>query len=239
MTLTARPELAPAILRIGLENEPVLVIDDVAQDPDALVDCAARETTFTTPTAGRNFYPGLLAPAPLTYVETVARVLDPHIRQAFALGDVYLGRAVCNFSLATLAPGQLNLAQRLPHVDTVDPLQFAILHYLCGPQWGGTAFYRHRSTGFETLSPERVEAYQTALDAEIGRSPPAAAYVAGDTPLHVRTGGVDAAWNRALVYRSRLLHSGQIAANAPLSADPRLGRLTANIFLTYRPRRNA
>lgn len=237
MTLAARSGLDPAVLRVGQEAEPVLVVDDAAADPGALIDCAARDTTFAAPAAARNFYPGLLAPAPLAYVESLARALDPHIRQAFDLGDVVLGGAVCNFSIVTLAPNRLNLAQRLPHVDTVDPLQFAILHYLFASDLGGTAFYRHRTTGFETLSPERVEAYQTALDAEIAGREPDPAYVIGDTPFHARTAGVDARFNRALVYRSRLLHSGQIAADAPLSPDPRHGRLTANIFLTYRPRR--
>lgn len=237
MTLAARSDLDPVCLRVGREAETVLVIDDAAQDPGALVDCAARDAAFAAPSQARNFYPGLVAPAPLAYVASLSRGLDPHIRRAFDLGDVVLGRAVCNFSLATLAPERLNLAQRLPHVDTIDPLQFAILHYLCEPRFGGTAFYRHRSTGFETLSPDRVQAYQTALDAEIAEREPELAYAIGDTPLHARTCGVDAVFNRAVVYRSRLLHSGQIATDSPLSSDPRRGRLTANIFLTYHRRR--
>lgn len=44
---------------------------------------------------------------------------------------------------------------------------------------------------------------------------------------------MDAAFDRLLVYRSRQLHSGLVAGSG--SADPRDGRLTANIFLTYRP----
>lgn len=234
MTLSARPDLAPDVLHVGEEREPVIVVDDAAVDPAALVDCAARDTTFGAASLAKNFYPGLLAPAPLAYVQSLVRTLDPHIRSAFDLHDVALGGAVCNFSLVTLPPAQLNLAQRLPHIDSTDPLQFAILHYLCRPGFGGTAFYRHRATGYETLSPERVEQYQNALNGELADRYPDPAYIIGDTPFHAQTAQVDTVFNRALVYRSRLLHSGQIAADAPLSADPRQGRLTANIFLTYR-----
>ncbi|MBU1346440.1 MAG: hypothetical protein KKA16_05740 [Alphaproteobacteria bacterium] len=220
--------------RLGNEGEPLLTVDDALPDPAALVEIAAGDATFSQATAGENFYPGRLAPAPLEYVGGLARALDPLIRKGFGLEDVALGRATCNFSLATLAPGELNLAQRIPHVDTVDPLQFAILHYLCDPRLGGTAFYRHRTTGFETLTPDRLEAYQSALDAELEREPPPPAFIDGDTPQFVRTRLVQAAFNRVIVYRSRVLHSGHIPDPASLSADPRRGRLTANIFLTYR-----
>lgn len=230
----ARPG-SSSLLSVGQEAEPVLICEDAYGDPTALVACAARDTVFAKPLTGENFYPGLLAPAPLAYVEGLVRAMDPLIREAFGLAAVKLGRASCNFSIVTADPESLNLAQRLPHVDTVDPLQFAILHYLCAPRFGGTAFYRHRSTGFETLSPDRVVPYQRALDAELSLHPPQVGYVTGDTPLFARTGQVEAAFNRVVVYRSRLLHSGQVDVSAGLVQDPERGRLTANIFLTYRP----
>ncbi len=220
--------------RLGDEGEPLLILDDVVADPAGLVDIASEDASFGEAATGENFYPGRLAPAPLAYVNGLGRALDPLIRQGFGLNDVALGRATCNFSLATLAPEALNLAQRNPHVDTVDPLQFAILHYLCDPRLGGTAFYRHRATGFEFLTPERLQAYQSVLDAELRRDPPPPAYIDGDTRQFTRTRLVEAAFNRVIVYRSRTLHSGHIPDPTALSADPRRGRLTANIFLTYR-----
>lgn len=220
---------------IGAEREPLLILDDMIASPDALIRIAAEDAAFGDPAAGENFYPGLLAPAPLDYVGGLARALDPLIREAFDLAEVRLGRASCNFSMVTLAPDRLTLAQRLPHVDTVDPLQFAILHYLCDPRLGGTAFYRHRATGFETLQPERLVRYRATLDAELSASPPAFTYMGADTPQFARTRLVEAAFNRVIVYRSRTLHSGHIPAPTALSPDPRVGRLTANIFLTYRP----
>ncbi|WP_260583889.1 DUF6445 family protein [Sphingopyxis sp. PET50] len=42
----------------------------------------------------------------------------------------------------------------------------------------------------------------------------------------------EARYNRALLYPSALLHSGAIGADAPLSPDPRVGRLTVTAFLS-------
>jgi hypothetical protein len=227
------PEPALSLRHIGSEGEPLLQIDGVLQDPQALVDYAATEGRFEPAYGPGGGYPGVRAAAPLDYVEAVVRALDPLLREAFGLAGVRLGKAECNLSLVTLAAASLVAAQREPHVDTSDPLQFAFLHYLCPASFGGTAFYRHRSTGFETLTPERLELYRSARDDE-RRAEAAAGYIDTDTGAFVQTAAVDAMFNRLVVYRSRVLHSGKIGPDAPLSADPRRGRLTANVFLTYR-----
>lgn len=229
--LSLNPRAAAALTHIGAEREPLLRIDDLLRDPQALIDYAASETAFAPAYGPEGGYPGIRAPAPLDYVEAVARAVDPLLRDAFGLGaEVRLGCAECNFSLVTLLPDALVPAQRVPHVDTTNPLQFAFLHYLCGPEQGGTGFYRHRATGYETLTPERLPHYE-AIRAEEAAGQ---GYIAGDTVHFAQTDAVEAARNRLVVYRSRILHSGRIAEGATLSSDPRKGRLTANIFVTYR-----
>ena len=61
---------------------------------------------------------------------------------------------------------------------------------------------------------------------------PPPGYIAGDTALFEMTALAPARYNRALVYRSRLLHSGAIAPDAALSPDPATGRLTVTAFLS-------
>ena len=134
----------------------------------------------------------------------------------------------------TLPPGALVASQREPHIDTTNPLQFAFLHYLCPSAFGGTAFYRHRRTGFETLTPERADDYRAARQSEEAENS-APGYIVSDTPHFEQIAAIAAEPNRLVVYRSRLLHSGLITPGMPLSSDPRSGRLTANIFLTYLP----
>jgi len=45
----------------------------------------------------------------------------------------------------------LDYLQRIPHVDSFLGSQLAFVHYLFKADPGGTAFYRHRGTGFEII----------------------------------------------------------------------------------------
>jgi hypothetical protein len=231
-TLNPRPRAS--LQRVGAEGEPVLTIDALMARPEALVDYAAQEVSFEPAGGPQGGYPGLRAPAPLDYVNAVVRGLDPLVREAFGLGSVKLARADCRLSMVTTPPGDLRPTQRVPHVDTYDPLQFAFLHYLCDARFGGTAFYRQRATGFEAITPERGETYVQSRDAVIGAAD--ADYIRTDTADYEQIGAVGACFDRLVVYRSRLLHSGLIPPGATLPADPRSGRLTANIFVGYAPR---
>lgn len=104
-----------------------------------------------------------------------------------------------------------------------------MVHYLGAQALGGTAFYRHRSTGFETISPARSTPYFAALSRETALSSPQG-YVSGDTTLFERIDEVDAVFNRAVFYRSHVLHCGAIPPDAELTADPLQGRLTVTGF---------
>lgn len=231
MTFDLNPRPVATLTHAGNEREPVLQLDGLMLDPRTLIDFAAAGQPFAPAYGPGGGYPGIRAPAPLPYVESVARGLDPLVREAFGLHGVALAHADCNLSLVTLTAEQLVPLQRVPHIDTTYPLQFAFLHYLCAPELGGTALYRHRTTGFEALTPERLPRYETTRLAET-ETPPG--YITGDTTHFEQTAAFDAAYNRLLVYRSCVLHSGMIPPGAALSPDPRQGRLTANIFLSYR-----
>ncbi|NML05694.1 DUF6445 family protein [Sphingomonas sp. G-3-2-10] len=231
MTFDLNPRPVASLTHAGHDREPVLQVDGLMLDPETLIEFAAGGQAFAPAYGPNGGYPGIRAPAPLPYVETVARGLDPLVREAFGLRGVALAHADCNLSLVTLAPGELVPPQRVPHIDTTYPLQFAFLHYLCGTELGGTALYRHRATGYEALTPERLPRYETIRLAEAEAAP---GYITGDTDHFEQTAALDAAFNRLIVYRSCVLHSGRIPADAALSPDPRQGRLTANIFLSYR-----
>ncbi|WP_238542253.1 DUF6445 family protein [Sphingomonas sp. PAMC 26621] len=221
---------APSITvhHVGREAQPVVVIDDFAPDPDAL-RAAALRTTFGPAV---QHYPGLRSALPDTYVPTQLAVL------ALVLGPL-LGRAGtvdvldASFSMVTTPPEALEIRQRIPHCDAFGPERIALVHYLAPEGGDGTAFFRHRSTGFETIDADRAPIFFGQLDAEFrfGGVPPAR-YVLGDTSLFERTLAVEARYNRALVYPSYLLHSGAIAPDAVLSSDPALGRLTVTAFLS-------
>lgn len=213
---------------IGNEREPLLRIEAAAAQPETLVELAATQN-FTPAFGPSGGYPGLRAPAPRDYVETIVRTLAGPIAEAFSLGAIRPVRAKCFYSLITLPAEKLVRAQRAPHVDTVDGWQFAILHYLCDAGFGGTAFYRHCATGFETITEERLPAYHNARSEEGWTE----GYIDDGAPWFERTAEIAAEFNSLVVYRSRLLHSGRILSPEQLSPDPRRGRLTANVFVTF------
>jgi len=215
---------------IGRERQPLLEADGFLADPIGLVALAAA-ADFRPAFGPGGGYPGLRAPLPNAYIEAVVDTLVGPLAEAFALGAVRPARAQGAFSLVTLPPDALVPAQRVPHVDSVDPMQFAILHYLCDGAAGGTAFYRHRATGFERLSDDRLPAYTATRAAEGAPD----GYVDDGAPWFEPVARVTATMNRLVVYRSCVLHSGTVPSPDRLSADPRRGRLTANVFLTLAP----
>lgn len=209
----------------GGEAEPLIVIDGFVSDPDGL-RAAAAEAAFVP--AGQH-YPGIRAALPDTYLRDQLPVVARALGREF--GPCRRIRVVdAQFSMVTTTPEALDIRQRLPHVDAYGRDRIALIHYLSPTIREGTAFFRHRKTGFETIDETRAPAFFEHLGHEVAATPPDG-YIASDTALFERTALVDAAYNRALLYRSYVLHSGAIARDAPLSADPAVGRLTITAFL--------
>lgn len=226
------PDAAPNIMLVGQEQTPVIRIDNVLRDPAVLVNYAEHEAEFKA-VAG-NLYPGVRAAMPLDYVEGAVRALDPLIRRTFDIGSAKLANAECFFSIVTTPPGALQPFQKIPHIDTSDPLHFAVVHFLCEGPFGGTGFYRQAATGFETITPAREPLWASARDEALKHLPRDAGYIDKRSSDYQQIAGVDAMFDRLILYPSNLLHSGVIPNHMPLSADPRIGRLTANFFIGYR-----
>lgn len=210
---------------VGDEREPLAVIDGFAADPDAL-RAAAIDAPFAP--AGQH-YPGIRAPAPPDYLARQLPLIAAAVTRHF--GRCRRIRVVdASFSIVTRRPEALDVRQRLPHVDAYGRERIALVHYLSPDDADGTAFFRHRSTGFETVDATRAPAYFARLDDELRETGAPAGYIAGDTPLFERTALAPARYNRALLYRSYMLHSGAISPDAALAPDPASGRLTITGF---------
>jgi hypothetical protein len=207
---------------VGRESEPVVIIDDFAEDYAALREAAAASDFGSA----RHFYPGLRAALPPDYLD---RQL-PLIQQAMA-EHIQPCRRVevidASFSLVTTARDELDPRQRVPHVDAYGRERIALVHFLSDHP-DGTAFYRHRLSGFETITEARAPSFFPALEAQLSNPPEG--YIAGDTALFEQTLAIPAKPNRALLYRSYVLHSGAITHDLNLSANPLVGRLTVTGF---------
>lgn len=214
----------------GEEREPLVIIDDFSTDAAALREIAIRSSYAVT----SPHYPGIRAQADPNYLGDRMDTLRDVLTNVFGQGQ---GANVveCAFSIVTTPPDQLKPIQRLPHFDTTDPKRLALLHYLSDERDGGTAFYRHKATGFEIVPPDRLDHYSRTINAEVAEDGlPAPEYFRGQNPRFERIGHVEAKFNRMVIYRSYRLHSGDIPADLPLHADPAKGRLTVNTFLQGR-----
>ena len=236
MTLEFRPHdrIRARTDHIGAEGSPVLVIDNFAADPQALVDHAASLAPF--PPAEQTYYPGVRAPVPMSFVQGVHAYMEGALRAVFELGDQTVVSGGWDFSLVTRPSAELTLRQRMPHVDSTHPGKLALLLYLAPADQGGTGFYRHRGTGYETITEDRFDRYEAGLKADVAALGEPRGYICGDSPIFERIANYDAVYNRLLVYRSRSLHAASLAPGFVGRADPRSGRLTLNLFLHFQPR---
>lgn len=214
--------------RIGNERHPVVVIDDFAADPDAL-RTAAIAAAFGP---AIHHYPGIRAALPGDYLAAQVPVIEAASAEAFGAAP-QLEMIDASFSIVTTPRDALSVRQRLPHCDAYDDRRIALVHYLAPGDSDGTGFFRHRSTGFESVDARRATIYPDQLDAELRhRGTPPADYCIGDGGLFERVFAVEPRYNRAIVYPSFLLHSGLIGADATLSPDPATGRLTVTGFFS-------
>ena len=67
------------------------------------------------------------------------------------MADGTLTLSMCDYSLVSTPAQELAPPQRIPHVDSLAKSGLATIHYLFKANLGGTAFYRHRRTGFESI----------------------------------------------------------------------------------------
>ena len=233
------PRCHASVQFVGNDRAPVLIVDDLLADPQALVEHAHSGAAFRK--EDKDFYPGLRSALSMAYAENIHRHLHALLLETFYKSQpADIDALSCLLSLTMTRAQDLRPIQTVPHFDSFDSRQIAAVHYLCDEQFGGTAFYRHRSSGYESLDAQRIAHYAPQLKREVmqaaAQSPSRSlAYIHGDTALFACTGRVQARFNRAIFYRSNLLHSGDIAPGRVLPADPRTGRLTANTLAQIRP----
>lgn len=228
--------MKPELRRVGTSQSPVVVIDNFSGTVDAIAALADQLAPF--PAIKDNYYPGVRRPLTGADEQAYGYVLEtcnqaaPFIGGAFGVQSFDLEQA--SFSMVTLRPRELRPVQRAPHFDGPEQNLFALLHYLRVPADSGTAFYRHRATGIERVTPANMSAFVNAARPESARLSVDSGYMRGSNAFYEEIGAVEAVTDRVVIYHGSLLHSGIIPEDMSFSADPAKGRLTANFFLLGR-----
>ncbi len=229
------PQAKVQWLELGHSRTRALLIDDALTDLSQIRQDAAAALFRPDPA---SYYPGVRAALPLAYARALLEALYPFLLRLVQPPPEYrLVPQQWYLSLLTTPADQLQPLQRLPHFDKADPFHLAILHYLADGPHGGTGFFRHDASGLESIAATQQTPYfqqlQQQLDAQGGPAPgypgEASAHFTLYQPLAYQP-------NRLLIYPGHLLHSALVEPALDLSADPRTGRLTANLFVQFQPR---
>lgn len=219
-------------LNIGNEKVPLLIIDNFASSVTDLINFAGDASSFQAD--ANNFYPGKRKLMPNEYGEQLCRQYLPRFQSFFGHRKITNATTIMSaLAVADTPLAQLRPMQMLPHIDTPQNNQLAVVHYLCSKEYGGTAFYQHKATGYEVVTQDRLYSYASqvkkeAIANQIHKNP---SYMKGSNNMFEQIYSVEADMNRAIIYPSNLLHSGNINAALGLSSEPKKGRLTIGSFI--------
>lgn len=223
------------LLIIGKEETPVIVIDDFSPEPQKCIELAVKESFIPDP--DRNvYYPGIRAFIRGEYGNSLLEAIAELVRNVYKVPTSFtLFPHAGNYSLVSQPEEQLEFLQTFPHFDSVKPNYFAVMHYLNPGEFGGTGIYRHKPTGYENITEERLSNYidvaQNFIDTHEKNDPK---YFTGSTDHFELIHKLDYKQNRLVIYPGNLLHSAFIDdCSRDLSSDPKTGRLTANFFIYF------
>lgn len=201
---------------------PILVIDDVFADPDA-VRAQALGGNYDSSMA---YYPGV-------HARIEHEQVRPLFTQLSALLKHMSGLAcrpedfITDFSLVTTPARDMLAGQKHPHVDYL-PLAGVI--YLTPGSTVGTSLFRHVPTGLALLRTEQEEqVFHAWMEAEAERQQPETYAVAGSAVwecLHT----IGARYNRLVMYPGNAFHSIAMTDVAP-DITMETARLTQRLFV--------
>ena len=229
-------KLSVKVVNPNSEAQKILIIDNLLEHAEHLIDFATTNTFEPYPktTTGKG-YPGIRLTPPQDYSQAITDFIKPLINKEFGIAEnIEMRKSECAISLMTTKPEDLGPIQCVPHFDTSNVNQFAVLLYLCDKTHGGTAFYRHNATGFEFITAATSDHYLDIFFAELNKKRPLQAYFSDSDERFTKIGFLPAAVNRMVIYRSCTIHSPYLIDPAlSINADPRTGRLTVNTFVAF------
>ncbi len=224
--LFLNPEAEVRFQRVGNEEHPVVIIDNLLKNPDDLVEIAVN-SQWEQPQ--NTYYPGPNAPLPSEF-KTIIAGLFREFTKAFNFNPNKKVLIKSFFGLTTLPLEEFDAWQKIPHYDRAEPDHLAMVLYLNHDQTGGTGFFRHLPTNFESISPNRVTEYLEYVTNWIDGGAQLNDYAGENTPDYQMFFKVPFKYNRVAIYPSYVLHCA-LYDGTNNSADPRKGRLTANTFI--------
>jgi hypothetical protein len=224
------PDASVSSARVGKCPIAVTVADNVLLHPQQLAEFGLG-LTFVEDDS--NLYPGVRARVPAEFSRPFHAWLTNTLRCTGVLEESsYVHEDASFFSIVNKNRANLLPLQRIPHYDSIDPRVFAAVIYLFDRANSGTSFYRHRTTGYETIGDDNKDNYKMALNRNMkALGPPAREYANGSDALFERTHSVDSVFNRIVIYSGNVLHAADIDGSLFTGNDNSQWRLTISSLI--------
>lgn len=232
MAFNVNRAATPYMNAVGQNKTPVFILDNFLENLTSSLQHDLDKLEFND---APTYYPGIRAKLPEEYILSVARALVPVLHKIYSIpADYKIEFFDSYYSLVTSEPKDLSVEQQIPHFDGTGEYRFALLHYLNPSSHGGTAFYRHNSTGIERVYENNVDTYLASVGHYFNQyGDPNGGYIASSNKQFTKIGEIPYAQNRMAIYPGNFLHSGVINQNTDIDDNPSTGRLTANVFLNF------
>jgi hypothetical protein len=237
MMFALNPKLVQQAYRIGNEKTPVFIIDDFMLDYFGAINEAINLPYANDKESVGAYYPGIRASVGSEYGMALLQNTAAIFYKVFGVPkELTLFPKNGSYSLMTKQPEDMDLLQCIPHFDNNDTFSFAMIHYLNEGDFGGTAFYRHKPTGYENITQGRRQEYLTSAQKFIDQNGnPEQRYFTDSTEHFELIHKVDYKPNRLVIYPASILHSAYIDnPSRDVSDDPKTGRLSANFFIEFK-----
>jgi hypothetical protein len=224
------PNASVSSARVGKCPIAVTVADNVLLHPQQLAEFG-RGLKFVEDDS--NLYPGIRARLPAEFSRPFHAWLTNTLRCTGVLEESSnVHEDASFFSIVNKNRANLLPLQRIPHYDSIDPRVFAAVVYLFDRANSGTSFYRHRTTGYETIGDDNKDNYKRALKRNMKTlGPPAREYTNGSNALFERTHSVDSVFNRIVIYSGTVLHAADIDGSLFTGNDNSQWRLTISSLI--------
>lgn len=217
------------VMQYGTERRPVVVIDHPFVGAENLRRVAIEQNRFVP---ADSFYPGVRMEVSAHYSIALLKILERCASDFFNLNLRRTKRIASRYSIVTTRPENLSPMQTIPHFDAPNPKGLAMVLFLQEGSCPGTAFYKHRSTGYEYINENRYKLYMPVIREQLkGQTGNQSGYIYRSTAEFEQIANVEGRFNRLIVYFGSSLHSGVISPDYNFDPFPSSGRLTITTFL--------
>ncbi|MEM5552689.1 DUF6445 family protein [Pseudoalteromonas neustonica] len=178
-----------------------------------------------------NYYPGIWSRVTPQYFAFIESIL-PKIASHFNLGDSRIESLNSNYAIAQTPIEKLSKLQKIPHYDGIKNNQLAIVHYLCGEEFGGTGLFSHKKTNIERVNSKTEKNFiQTAKEEAFQSN--LRGYIDKDNEYYELIAYCKAKPSRLFIYPGNVLHSAIIPPQCKLDNEIAKGRLTITSFISF------